>query len=86
MLPVTPGAWIAACSMSAMARSSSSSSPALTAMIPEGFKRPAPVAPSSAAREAAAVRELANSYLKTDPGFAGDLYAAANRHEMQAGH
>ena len=59
---------------------------ALTAMIPEGFKRPAAVAPSSAAREAAAVRELANSYLKTDPGFAGDLYAAANRHEMQAGH
>jgi len=27
------------------------------------------------------VRELANTYLRTDPGFAADLYAAADRHE-----
>jgi hypothetical protein len=35
----------------------------------------------SAARDAAAVRALAESYRLTDPGFASDLYAAANRHE-----
>ena len=33
------------------------------------------------AREAEAVRELARSYAKTDPGFAADLFAAAARHE-----
>lgn len=57
---------------------------ALTAMIPDSFKRSADAAPGNAAREAAAVRELANSYAKSDPGFADDLYAAANRHEAQA--
>ena len=34
-----------------------------------------------AALEAQAVRELARSYAKTDPGFAADLFAAAARHE-----
>jgi len=34
-----------------------------------------------AAIEAAAVREMARSYAKTDPSFAADLYAAADRHE-----
>jgi hypothetical protein len=34
-----------------------------------------------AAREAAAVRELAHRYRRSDPGFASDLYAAADRHE-----
>ena len=34
-----------------------------------------------AGREAEAVRELARSYAKTDPGFAADLFAAAARHE-----
>jgi hypothetical protein len=34
------------------------------------------------AREAASVRALADTYLKTDPGFAADLYAAADRHEQ----
>ena len=34
-----------------------------------------------AAIEAQAVREMARSYAKTDPGFAADLYAAAARHE-----
>ena len=37
-----------------------------------------------AAREAQAVRDLARSYQKTDPGFAADLYAAASRHELSA--
>lgn len=45
-----------------------------------GWLSPKP-AVSSVAREAAAVRELAYSYSKTDPAFADDLYAAANRHE-----
>jgi hypothetical protein len=46
--------------------------------------RRSPVAPGprEIAREAAAVRELAWSHLKTDPGFAADLFAAANRHEL----
>jgi len=39
-------------------------------------------APRDRAREAASVRALANTYMKTDPGFAADLYAAADRHEQ----
>ena len=31
--------------------------------------------------EAQAVREMARSYARTDPSFAADLYAAADRHE-----
>jgi hypothetical protein len=38
-------------------------------------------APSGLAEELAAVRALADSYRACDPGFAGDLYAAADRHE-----
>lgn len=34
------------------------------------------------AEEAARVRELAGTYLKTDPGFAADLFAAADRYEL----
>jgi hypothetical protein len=46
---------------------------------------PEPVnAAASAAAEAAAVRALADSYRQSDPGFASDLYAAANRHEAAA--
>ncbi len=33
--------------------------------------------------EAAALRRFADSVNKGDPGFAADLYAAANRHEVQ---
>ena len=47
----------------------------------------APKVPKTAddlAREAAEVRAMAYQYLKTDPGFAGDLFAAANRHELTA--
>lgn len=32
--------------------------------------------------DAAAVRERARQYLASDPGFAADLIAAANRHEQ----
>jgi hypothetical protein len=35
----------------------------------------------SPAEEAARVRDLAGTYVKTDPGFAADLYAAADRYE-----
>jgi hypothetical protein len=38
-------------------------------------------APRSMAEELADVRALADSYRKSDPGFASDLYAAADRHE-----
>jgi hypothetical protein len=41
----------------------------------------AEAAPRSLADELASVRELADSYRSSDPGFASDLYAAADRHE-----
>jgi len=41
--------------------------------------------PSDPAAEAAAVRELAATYAKSDRGFAADLYAAAARHEAAGG-
>ncbi len=43
-------------------------------------KKPPPN-PEQRTLEAAEVRELAFSYLKQDPAFAGDLLAAADRHE-----
>jgi hypothetical protein len=39
----------------------------------------------SAAEDAAAVRALADTYRRSDPSFASDLYAAADRHESGAG-
>lgn len=58
---------------------------ALAGLIPALLRvtapAPVPSAAESAAREAQAVRELAQSYAKTDPGFSSDLYAAAARHE-----
>jgi hypothetical protein len=44
---------------------------------------PAPKAGRSAAEEAADVRALADQYRRSDPGFASDLYAAADRHERE---
>ncbi|KQU78220.1 MULTISPECIES: hypothetical protein [unclassified Rhizobacter] len=41
---------------------------------------------NQAAREAADVRAMARQYLKTDPGFAADLFAAADRHEELFGN
>lgn len=46
------------------------------------FRR-TPAAAPTRAQEAASVRELARSLQFTDPGFAADLYAAADRHESQ---
>jgi hypothetical protein len=42
-----------------------------------------PPAVSTRVQEAAAVRNLAQSLMDTDPAFAADLYAAACRHEIQ---
>jgi hypothetical protein len=39
----------------------------------------------SAAEEARRVRALAHGYRHTDPGFAADLFAAADRHERLNG-
>lgn len=44
--------------------------------------KPAPVGPMTRAQEAAAVRECALRFSRTDPGFAADLCAAADRHEI----
>ena len=44
-------------------------------------RRLAPARALSPAEEAARVRDLAGTYVKTDPGFAADLYAAADRYE-----
>jgi len=38
----------------------------------------------AAAREAVLVRALARHHLCSDPGFAADLMAAADRHEAKA--
>ncbi len=62
---------------------------AIVGLIPAVLRMPMkaidPVSARSATEmagiEAQKVRELAQSYLKTDPGFAADLYAAAARHE-----
>lgn len=40
--------------------------------------------PRSPAEEAEALRRYAMSFRTTDPGFAADLMAAADRHELQA--
>ncbi len=63
----------------------------LAAMAPAAlsswFSSAPPVlsAADKASKEAQKVRELAQSYSKTDPGFASDLYAAAARHEALNG-
>jgi hypothetical protein len=36
----------------------------------------------SLVEEANELRDLASTYLRTDPGFAADLMAAADRHEL----
>ena len=38
-------------------------------------------APHEVVRDAADVRALAYRHMKSDPGFAADLFAAADRHE-----
>ena len=51
----------------------------------QGARTPVPAlsAADCAAREAQAVRDMARRYLRTEPGFAADLAAAADRHERQ---
>jgi hypothetical protein len=44
--------------------------------------KPTVAALRSVAEDAAAVRALADTYRLSDPGFANDLYAAANRSEL----
>jgi hypothetical protein len=39
----------------------------------------------TATDDAEALRARAQEFVKTDPGFAADLFAAANRHEGQYG-
>ena len=41
------------------------------------------LAPRSRAQEAESLRAYALSIRQSDPGFAADLYAAADRHELQ---
>lgn len=36
-------------------------------------------------QEAEQLRAMANTYVESDPGFAQDLYAAADRHEIEHG-
>lgn len=55
---------------------------ALYTAVASLFRR-TPAAAPTPAEEAAAVRELARSLQNTDPGFAADLYAAADRHEVR---
>jgi len=46
-----------------------------------GLGRRLQPAPPTPVQEAQKVRELATSYLRTDPSFAAELFAAADRHE-----
>ncbi len=65
----------------------------LTAFVPRALRlrsaasRPTPAVSAGeiAMKEAREVREQAWRYTKTDPGFAADLYAAADRHETLHG-
>jgi hypothetical protein len=52
---------------------------ALRAALPQ--RKQAPAEALKPFEEAARVRALAGTYVKTDPGFAADLFAAADRHE-----
>lgn len=46
------------------------------------WRAPAPPTQGDRWREAADVREWALKYRHSDPGFAADLFAAADRHEL----
>lgn len=49
--------------------------------VKRAFGGQAAAAGPSPAAEAAAVRALARDFVSSDPGFAADLFAAADRHE-----
>ena len=46
--------------------------------------QPAPARPLTRREEADQLRAMADDLLKSDPAFAQDLYAAADRHELKA--
>jgi hypothetical protein len=50
--------------------------------VANSLRRPALAPEEVHLREAAAVRALADTYRQSDPGFASDLHAAADRHEV----
>jgi len=54
---------------------------AAAALLQAIAKWTAPNSPAAPIAEAARVRALARQYLQSDPGFAADLLAAADRHE-----
>jgi hypothetical protein len=54
---------------------------ALAALIPAGR----PATPRYPSRQAARVRAMAHQYELSDPRFASELFAAADRHEMLYG-
>jgi hypothetical protein len=59
---------------------------AATALLRAIAKWTAPRAQANAPMvEATQVRALARSYMDSDPGFAADLFAAADRHESASG-
>ena len=53
----------------------------------QAARAPAPAlsAADKAAREAQEVREMARTFARSQPGFAADLSAAADRHELTHG-
>jgi len=53
------------------------------AMLRRPASRRAVAALRETAENLAAVRALAHRYRESDPGFASDLYAAADRHERE---
>ena len=58
---------------------------ATTLRFVQGTSAPATTlsAADRASLEAQEVREMARSYMRTQPGFASELAAAADRHELQ---
>lgn len=53
----------------------------LSAALFASFKTPVSSAPRTAYDDAEAVRAMADRFAATDPSYAEDLYAAADRHE-----
>ena len=58
---------------------------AIARIWPRAARKPAPPASRDLVREAAEVRAWADTVRRTDPRFAEDLFAAADRHEVGAG-
>lgn len=54
---------------------------AASSLVPRQAAPTEEAATREAVRQANAVRDLADRYRRSDPGFASDLYAAAERYE-----